>query len=153
MAQATPYLPFLWTRDRRPRLFRLSLALPRLAPLQVLCDARSRFYVVAPGAAQIGELAFVPFLRERIGLCRGFLERHTATTAASRIAEAERSTSSAVVLQFETDIRIACSPFHSVPLSQQTPPSCTRAIVSRVRSPSPNRTSTWLRTTSLTIVA
>ena len=49
------------------------------------------------------------------------------------MAAADFSTSSAVVDQFETEMRIACSPFHSVPLSQQMPSSCTRSIVARVR--------------------
>ena len=46
-----------------------------------------------------------------------------APTRAARIAAADRSTSSAVVRKFETEIRIACSPSQSVPPSQHVPSS------------------------------
>ena len=44
-----------------------------------------------------------------------------AAAAAARMAAAESLTSSSVVRQFETEMRIACSPFHSVPPSQHVP--------------------------------
>ena len=70
--------------------------------------------------------------------------------AASRIAPAERSTSSSLVRQFETEIRIAALPCQTVPESQHVPSSWTRLTVACVSaSSSPKRTSTWLSTTSL----
>lgn len=74
------------------------------------------------------------------------------------MAAADRRTSSRVVLQLHTEIRISARPRQTVPESQQVPSRCTRAITSRVQaSPSSgvadgssNRTSTWLSTTSFT---
>ena len=80
------------------------------------------------------------------------------TAAQRRMASAERSMSSWVVRQFDTDTRIAATPCQVVPPSQQVPSRCTAAITSRVRAsaassspPAVNRTRTWLRTTSLRI--
>ena len=54
--------------------------------------------------------------------------------AASRIAPAERSTSSSLVRQFETEIRIAALPCQTVPESQHVPSSCTPfTVASRQR--------------------
>src|SRR5712691_27052 len=69
---------------------------------------------------------------------------------------ADRSTSSSVVDQFDTEIRIASLPCHRVMPSQQTRSSCTSCSASRVAaSASPfcgaTRTSTWFSTTSLRI--
>src|SRR5262249_30553398 len=105
---------------------------------------RRSLELFVPLGAQRGELLRGTVLRELVG-ARGCLgEGHTleCRCAAARIAAADRSTSSSVVRQLETEMRIACSPSQSVPPSQQVPSSCTSRITSRVRSPSPNRTST-----------
>src|SRR5581483_3336193 len=122
-------------------------------PLAEVLRPRGRFELVVPARPQLGELALGAVLRERVRLRGGLGERHAGTRAASRIAAAERSTSAVVVRQLETETRIACSPNQSVPLIQQVPSCCTRAIVSRVVSPSPKRTSTWFSTTSFSSVA
>ena len=57
--------------------------------------------------------------------------------AASRIAPAERSTSSSLVRQFETEIRIAALPCQTVPESQHVPSSCTPFTVASVSASSP----------------
>src|SRR6185312_9890038 len=81
--------------------------------------------------------------------------------AQRRIASTERSASASVVLQFDTEIRIAARPCHVVPPSQHVPSSWTAETTRRVNasvaasSPPPggeNRTSTWLSTTSFRIV-
>src|SRR5262249_2237438 len=109
--------------------------------------------LVVPLRPQCREILRRTALCELVGLSSCLGERHAGTAAAARTAAAERSTSSRVVRQFETEMRIACSPCQSVPPSQQVPSSCTRRITSAVRSPSSKRTSTWLSTTSLRIVA
>src|ERR1043166_6486830 len=69
-----------------------------------------------------------------------------------RIAAAERSTSSSLVAQFETEMRVAAMLCQVVPASQSVPSRWTRATVSRVASSLPlNRTRTWLTTTSFRI--
>src|ERR1019366_5192321 len=60
-----------------------------------------------------------------------------------------RSTSSRVVAQEDTLIRMAVRPCHVVGPHQQVPSRWMRSITRRVVSASPNETSTWLRTTSL----
>src|SRR4051812_14568223 len=111
--------------------------------------ARRRFQLIVPLAAQVRELALGARLCELVGLGCSFCQRHARerTAAARRIAAAERRTSSSVVRQFETEIRMACSPFHCVPLNQQVPSSCTRVTTS-----AGTRTSTWLSMTSLRTV-
>src|SRR4051794_31556788 len=121
--------------------------------LAKIAAARRSLEVVAPGRAKVRELALRPGLRELVCLRCGLCKRHAGTPAAARMESTALSTSRSVARQFETEIRIACSPSQSVPLSQHVPSCCTRAITSRVCSPSPNRTSTWLRTTSLSTVA
>ena len=72
-----------------------------------------------------------------------------------RIEAAERSMSSSVVFQFDTEMRIAGSPFHRVPPAQQTPSAWTYSITAGdtlVPSGSPKRASTWFSTTSLRMV-
>jgi hypothetical protein len=53
--------------------------------------------------------------------------------AARTMASTDRSTSSAVVDQLQTEIRIAAFPCQVVPPSQQVPSSCTAFTVARVR--------------------
>ncbi len=63
--------------------------------------------------------------------------------AAARIASADLSASSADVCQPTTEMRITACPRNVLPLSQQVPSSCTRAITSFVASSSsPKRTIT-----------
>ena len=65
-----------------------------------------------------------------------------------RIASSDRSTSSSVVAHELTLIRIAVSPCQTVGPHQQVPSAWSAAITRRVRSASPNETSTWFSTTS-----
>ena len=62
-----------------------------------------------------------------------------------------KSTSSSVVTQDETLMRIAVWPCQTVEPHQQVPSACRRATVRRVFSGVPNDTSTWLITTSFRI--
>jgi hypothetical protein len=61
-------------------------------------------------------------------LCAGRL------AAARRIASTDRSTSSVVVDQLDTEILIAAFPCQVVPPSQQIPSSCTSFTTARVRA-------------------
>src|SRR5207244_7102527 len=70
---------------------------------------------------------------------RGYDFRRSAIL---RIAARLRSTSSSVVAQLETLIRIAVLPCHWVPPNQQVPSSCTPAMIRRVSSALPKPTST-----------
>src|SRR5262249_19179133 len=79
--------------------------------------------------------------------------RAQAGTCAS-IAAAERSTSSSVVAQLETEMRSARRPRHSVALAQHVPSCWMPAVTASVAaSSSANRTRTWLKTTSLSTSA
>src|SRR5262245_7469362 len=75
-----------------------------------------------------------------------------AEVIARRIASTERSTSSWVVVQLDTEIRIRRSPCQVVPPIQHVPSCWTAAITRSVRSSSPNPTRTWFSTTSFAIV-
>jgi hypothetical protein len=75
--------------------------------------------------------------------------RWSQTTAATRrMASSDRSTSSSVVAQEHTLMRIAVWPCQTVPPHQQVPSRWIPAITRRVRSGSPKDTSTWFSTTS-----
>jgi hypothetical protein len=65
-----------------------------------------------------------------------------AWLAAANIAARLRSTSSSVVAQDETLMRIAVRPCHTVVPHQQVPSACTAAATRRVAAASPNETST-----------
>ena len=54
-----------------------------------------------------------------------------------------RVTSSSLVRQFETEMRIAARPSHVVPLIHASPLRCTASRTARVVSSSANRSSTW----------
>ena len=68
-----------------------------------------------------------------------------------RMASRLRSTSSSVVAQDDTLMRIAVRPCQTVMPHQHVPSACTPATTRCVSAGSPNETSTWLRTTSLRI--
>ncbi len=57
-----------------------------------------------------------------------------AIRAHRRIASTDRSASASVVLQFETEIRIAAMPCHVVPPSQHVPSAWTAAMTARVKA-------------------
>ena len=84
--------------------------------------------------------------------------RRRTASRQRRIAATDRSASASVVLQFETEIRIAARPCQVVPPSQHVPSAWTAAMTARVKasasppSPGSNRTRTWFSTTSLRIV-
>ena len=67
------------------------------------------------------------------------------------MAATERSTSSVVVVAFDTAIRMYRCPRQVVAPIQHVPSICTASTTRSVRSSPPNRASTWLRTTSLPI--
>src|ERR1017187_5214770 len=90
-----------------------------------------------PNALRIGESA---------GASTSFLRRYSS--AAFNIAARLRSTSSFVVAQDETLIRIAVCPCHLVDPHQQVPSAWRRSMVRNVRSAEPKETNTWLMTTS-----
>ena len=83
------------------------------------------------------------------------MTQHLATTRT--MAAAERSMSSSVVDQFETEMRIACWSCQRVPPSQHVPSAWMPAMTARVSTSGSRsswgsmRSSTWLRTTSLRI--
>ncbi len=64
------------------------------------------------------------------------------------MAVSERSTSSSLVAQEDTSMRVAVWPCQTVPPHQHVPSDWICAIARWVVSASPNDTSTWLRTTS-----
>jgi hypothetical protein len=65
------------------------------------------------------------------------------------MAAALRSTSSSVVAQLDTLMRIAVWPRHTLTPHQHVPSAWMAAMVRRVISASPNVTSTWFSATSL----
>src|ERR1700733_3924375 len=75
---------------------------------------------------------------------RSFLHRSTVRIIAAMLI----STSSSVVAQEQTLIRIATCPLRCVELHQQVPSSWMALTHSAVSASLPNETSTWLRTTS-----
>ena len=80
------------------------------------------------------------------GIC-GYRTRSAMRTIAARL----RSTSSSVVAQEDTLMRIAARPCQTVPPHQHVPSACSSAIARRVCSAEPNETRTWLSTTSFRI--
>lgn len=84
-------------------------------------------------------------LIEQAGVGR-FLECHMkaylAAFAILIIAATLRSTSSSVVAQHDTEMRMALCPCHSVPPHQQVPSDWMAAITRRVSSALPKETST-----------
>ncbi len=68
------------------------------------------------------------------------------------MTSAARRASSSVVRHDDTLMRIAGSPRQTVGPHHTRPSACTAAITADVVPGAPNRASTWLRTTSLTIV-
>jgi hypothetical protein len=68
------------------------------------------------------------------------------------IAARLASTSSALVAQEQTLMRIAVWPCHSGTPHQQVPSICSSAMTRRVVSASPKLTSTWFSTTSFSTV-
>ena len=84
----------------------------------------------------------------RAGACRPGLDQGCAAAA---IARTDRSTSASVVRQLDTEIRMSRWPCQVVEPIQHWPERCTASMTrSVVASSSPNRTSTWFKTTSLT---
>ena len=91
------------------------------------------------GLSRIGETSplSVRTSEQSEELCHAPVARTTR-----RMASRLRSTSSSVVTQEDTLIRIAVFPCQTVPLHQQVPSSCTRRMISWVFTASPNDTST-----------
>src|SRR5487761_1938704 len=89
----------------------------------------SRRFRFSTAGREVPERAFRAHIAARYGAMR-------------RIAARLRSTSSSVVAQFDTLMRIAVRPCHSVPPHQQVPSRCTSAMTRFVFSASPKETIT-----------
>jgi hypothetical protein len=88
-----------------------------------------------------GELGFLELLL-LVGVMLLRLYELESPAATHSITARQRSTSASVVAQLQTLMRIAVRPCHTVAPHQQVPSLCRAATTRRVRSGSPNATST-----------